>query len=183
VSDHTEEDLAQKRRVITARTEALLFFRRYHVEVFTCCGQPLDPGSGECTHRPHHATPARESITGYPESYNKLGNYIEPIERVDGTVIPYEPPAKDIPIAHPMIVEEGGGFSVIFPSLPIAADGSTLEAAVREAVVALSEYATDWVDHLTEAPNHRLNEPLVEAVMSMTTRELEEWILQKAHWK
>ena len=50
--------------------------------------------------------------------------------------------------SHAQVVQEGGGWSVFIPGLPVAADGATFDEAVTEMVDALREYAHDWQDHL-----------------------------------
>lgn len=83
----------------------------------------------------------------------------------------------------PEAVAEAGGWSVFIPGTPVAADGSSFDEAVDEMVDALREYAADWVDHLSTAPNHANNWWLVQLVALSTDDELAEWLTagQLAH--
>lgn len=74
-------------------------------------------------------------------------------------------------------VAEEGGWSLFFSGLPIAADGKTLEAAVTEMVCALREYADDWHDRLSTAPNHQGNWGLVQLVGISTDAQLHSWLV------
>jgi hypothetical protein len=58
----------------------------------------------------------------------------------------------------------------------VAADGATLAEAVGEMVDALREYAADWVDRLSTAPNHADNWGLVQLVVLSSDDELVEWL-------
>jgi hypothetical protein len=60
-------------------------------------------------------------------------------------------------VLSPCVLAETGGWSVFLSGLPIAADGTTFDAAVDEMVQALREYAEDWQARLRSAPNHRNN--------------------------
>lgn len=74
------------------------------------------------------------------------------------------------------MVAEAGGWSAFIPGVPVAADGETFEQAVAEMVSALREYARDWVDHLSAAPNHADNWGLVQLVALSTDDELQTWL-------
>lgn len=78
--------------------------------------------------------------------------------------------------ARAEVVAEGGGWSIMLPGLPLAADGDTFESALEEMVVALREYAEDWVDHLGHASNHRDNWGLVQLVDLSTDAQLKDWL-------
>lgn len=82
--------------------------------------------------------------------------------------------------ARAEVVPEAGGWSAFLPGLPIAADGPTLDEAVDDLVLALREYAEDWVDHLLSAPNHRENWGLVQLVELSSDAQLREWVLGSA---
>lgn len=75
-------------------------------------------------------------------------------------------------------VAEGGGWSVVLPGLPIAADGDTFDEALDETVTALREYAEDWSSRLRHAPNHQHNWGLVQIVDLSTDEQLKEWLQQ-----
>jgi predicted RNase H-like HicB family nuclease len=78
------------------------------------------------------------------------------------------------------VVAEDGGWSLFFPSLPIAAEGDSLNEAFDDAVVVLREYAEDWVDHLRTAPNHAKNWGLVQLVSLSSDEELRAWLIGTA---
>ncbi|MGH3679952.1 MAG: hypothetical protein ACRDT2_06815 [Natronosporangium sp.] len=48
-------------------------------------------------------------------------------------------------IPRAQVVAEADGWSVFIPRLPIAADGATFDGAIAEMIVALREYAEDWL--------------------------------------
>lgn len=75
------------------------------------------------------------------------------------------------------IVAEGGGWTVLVPGLPIAADGETLDEALDEAVVALREYAEDWSDRLLHASNHAGNWGIVQIVDLSDDVQLRSWLV------
>ncbi|QVQ51987.1 hypothetical protein J4H86_25160 [Spiractinospora alimapuensis] len=75
------------------------------------------------------------------------------------------------------VVAEGGGWSVVIPGVPIAADGATFDEALVETVEALREYAEDWRDHLLDASNHQDHWALVQRVMLSDDAEPRAWLL------
>src|SRR5207302_10959375 len=77
---------------------------------------------------------------------------------------------------HAEVVHEAGGWSVFIPGVPVAADGTTLDGALQEMVVALREYADDWQDHLLDVPNHRGNWSLVQIVCLSNDEQLLDWL-------
>ncbi|EUA17386.1 hypothetical protein I552_0587 [Mycobacterium xenopi 3993] len=81
------------------------------------------------------------------------------------------------------VVAETDGYSIFIPDTPIAADGSTLGEAIAEMIDALREYAADWIDHLSTAPNHAANWWLVHLVELSTDDQLADWLTagQLAH--
>lgn len=74
-------------------------------------------------------------------------------------------------------VSEEDGWTLFMPGLPIAADGATLDAAVKDMVRALRAYAEDWHDHLSTAPNHRDNWGLVQLVGISDDTQLYNWLV------
>src|SRR3954451_16834752 len=42
------------------------------------------------------------------------------------------------------VVQEGGGWAVILPGLPVHGDAPSFDEAIDDAIVALREYAEDW---------------------------------------
>ncbi len=83
----------------------------------------------------------------------------------------------DSPRLHrPQAVAEADGWSVFLPDTPIAADGADLDEATEEFVVALREYAQDWVERLRFAPNHAQHWPLVHFVSLSSDADLAGWV-------
>ena len=78
--------------------------------------------------------------------------------------------------SNAQVVAEDGGWSILFPGLPIAADGSTLEAALENSIDALREYADDWCERLRTAPNHAQNWALVQLIQLSTDDQLKAWL-------
>ncbi len=79
--------------------------------------------------------------------------------------------------ARAQVVAEAGGWSVILPGLPIAADGPTLDEALDETVLALREYAEDWSARLLHAPNHADNWGLVQLIALSDDDQLRNWLV------
>ncbi|WP_250281798.1 MULTISPECIES: hypothetical protein [unclassified Frankia] len=75
------------------------------------------------------------------------------------------------------VVAEAGGWSILIPGLPVAADGADLDEALDEMIVALREYAEDWQDRLLDAPNHATNWGLVQLVTLSSDVQLREWLV------
>ncbi|WP_035288395.1 type II toxin-antitoxin system HicB family antitoxin [Actinokineospora spheciospongiae] len=75
------------------------------------------------------------------------------------------------------VVNEGGGWSVFIPGLPVAADGATFNDAIDEMVDALREYADDWQERLSVAPNHQENWALVQLISLSGDLELRDWLV------
>jgi len=78
--------------------------------------------------------------------------------------------------ARAEVVAEGGGWSILLPGLPIAADGETFEEALDEMIATLREYAGDWADHLRHASNHEQNWGLVQIIDLSSDEELRDWL-------
>jgi hypothetical protein len=78
------------------------------------------------------------------------------------------------------VVAEAGGWSILVPGLPLAADGSTLDDAVADMVETLREYAEDWHDRLSDAPNHAANWGLVQLIMFSDDDQLRDWLVGAA---
>ena len=78
------------------------------------------------------------------------------------------------------VVEEGGGWSVVIPGLPVAADGATFDEAITEMIDALREYAEDWEESLYGVPNHSGNWPLAHLVQFSDDAQLRDWLLEPA---
>ena len=78
-------------------------------------------------------------------------------------------------VPAPEIVAEDGGWTVLLPGHPVAADGSTLDEALRDFVSALRDYADAWDDRLHRAPNHQHAAALVQHVSVSDDVELLAW--------
>lgn len=75
------------------------------------------------------------------------------------------------------VIEEGGGWSVILPGLPVHGDGDTFDTAVEDALEALREYAADWNERLHTVSNHRGNDVVVALVELSDDDQLRDWVL------
>lgn len=78
--------------------------------------------------------------------------------------------------ANAEVVAENDGWSIFLPGLPIAADGSTLDEALDEAVLALRDYAEAWAERLRLAPNHADNWGLVQIIEFSSDERLRSWL-------
>ncbi len=76
-----------------------------------------------------------------------------------------------------VMAHEAGGWSIVLPGLPIAADGSTVDQAMDEMVEAMREYADDWTDRLLTAPNHARNWDLVQLIELSDDEQLRSWLV------
>lgn len=74
------------------------------------------------------------------------------------------------------VVSADGGWAVILPGLPLAAEGATFDEALDDMVTVLREYGEDWAQRLRHAPNHQGNWDLVQLVNLSTDAQLKEWI-------
>ncbi|GAB4100536.1 hypothetical protein [Sinomonas halotolerans] len=78
-------------------------------------------------------------------------------------------------------VHEDGAWAAFLPGIPVAAEATSLDEAVAELVAALREYAEDWTDHLSHAPNHRGHWGLVQLVELSTDDQLAGWLTGDPH--
>ncbi|HET9519323.1 MAG TPA: hypothetical protein VFO77_16490 [Actinoplanes sp.] len=78
------------------------------------------------------------------------------------------------------VVAEAGGWSIFLPGVPLAADGATLDDAVEEMIDVLREYAEDWHDHLSDAPNHAPSWGLVQLIIFSDDDQLRDWLVGAA---
>lgn len=92
------------------------------------------------------------------------------------TALLYELLAASPRLRRPEAVAEGGGWSVFLPGTPVAADGADLDEASEEFIVALREYAEDWVERLRFAPNHAQHWPLVHFASLSSDADLTRWV-------
>jgi predicted RNase H-like HicB family nuclease len=74
------------------------------------------------------------------------------------------------------VVAEDGGWSVILPGIPVAADAATFDEAIEEMILALREYVEDWQERLLDAPNHRNNWALVQMIALSTDEQVRDWL-------
>jgi len=75
------------------------------------------------------------------------------------------------------VVQEGGGWAVILPGLPVHGDAPSFDEALDDAIVALREYAEDWNERLRLAPNHAQHRDVVELVELSDDDQLRDWLL------
>jgi len=106
------------------------------------------------------ATVRRESATSAVVDVDRMRHFLM-------SVIP----------SRAQVVPEAGGWSVIFPGLPVAADAESFDEAIVDMVLALREYAEDWQDHLRDAPNHRENWGLVQLIVLSSDDLLRSWLV------
>jgi hypothetical protein len=78
-------------------------------------------------------------------------------------------------VPAPEVVAEDGGWTVVLPGFPVAADGLTLDEALRDFVRALRDYALAWDDQLHRAPNHQHAAALVQHVCISDDDQLLLW--------
>ena len=76
-----------------------------------------------------------------------------------------------------LMAHEAGGWSIVLPGLPIAADGATVDQALDEMVEAMREYADDWTNRLLTAPNHARNWDLVQLIELSDDEQLRNWLV------
>ncbi|WP_164512823.1 prevent-host-death protein [Leucobacter chromiireducens] len=73
------------------------------------------------------------------------------------------------------IAHEEGRVIALMRSRPFVSEGRTVDDALADMVESLREYAADWRDHLTDAPNHAEHWPLVQLILLSTDDELRDW--------
>lgn len=78
-------------------------------------------------------------------------------------------------VPAPEVVAEDDGWTVVLPGHPIAADGMSLDHALRDFVTGLRDYADDWTERLHRAPNHQHAAALVHHVVVSDDDELLAW--------
>jgi hypothetical protein len=74
------------------------------------------------------------------------------------------------------VVNEAGSWWVFIDGLSVSADGATLDEALDDMIIALREYADDWQDRLSVAPNHKDNWGIVQLVSLSTDDQLRQWL-------
>lgn len=78
-------------------------------------------------------------------------------------------------VPAPEVIAEDEGWTVLLPGHPVAADGATLDEALRDFVSALRDYADAWDDRLHRTPNHQHAAALVQHVSVSDDDELFTW--------
>lgn len=78
-------------------------------------------------------------------------------------------------VPAPEVLAEDGGWTVVLPGHPVAADGSTLDEALQDFVHALRDYAAAWDDRLHRAPNHQHAAALVQHISVSDDDDLLLW--------
>jgi hypothetical protein len=78
-------------------------------------------------------------------------------------------------VPAPEVIAEGDGWTVLLPGHPVAADGLTLEDALRDFVSALRDYADAWTERLHRAPNHQHAASLIHHVVISDDGDLVAW--------
>ncbi|MHA3684636.1 type II toxin-antitoxin system prevent-host-death family antitoxin [Leucobacter sp. HY1908] len=73
------------------------------------------------------------------------------------------------------IAHESGRVIALMHSRPFVSEGLTVDEALADMLHALREYAEDWEDHLSTAPNHAQNWALVQLVQLSSDEELLDW--------
>lgn len=117
----------------------------------------------DAAERGRTATVRRESATAAVVDADRLRRFLAAVSPV-----------------RAQVVAEAGGWSVVIPGLPIAADGATFDEAISEVVDALREYAADWQERLAEATNHRDNWALVQLIALSDNDQLHDWLVGSA---
>jgi hypothetical protein len=79
-------------------------------------------------------------------------------------------------VPAPVVVAEDDGWSIFLDGYPVAADGSDLDEAIDDFLVAVTDYANAWVDRLHTVPNHQHAAALVHLVAASTDDQLREWV-------
>lgn len=73
---------------------------------------------------------------------------------------------------------EDGVHALVLDGRGFAVEGRNLDEAVEDMIFALREYADDWGDRLSSAPNHQHNWPVAVLTSISTDAQLREWLLQ-----
>lgn len=70
------------------------------------------------------------------------------------------------------LATEEGVWVLLMPGKPFAAEGTDLEAGLKDFVDALREYADAWEEHVHTAPNHQGHWALVQLVRLSSDEQL-----------
>jgi len=82
---------------------------------------------------------------------------------------------KAVPSTAKAVVEHGA-WVILIPDTPLAAEGESLDAAIDDLIANLREYAFEWAEHFSNAPNHAGNWALVQLVNLSTDDGLRHWL-------
>ena len=75
------------------------------------------------------------------------------------------------------LVPEAGGWTIVLPGQPLAADGATVDEALDDMVTVLRDYAVDWSARLRLAANHAPNWALVQLSELSDDSQLRNWLV------
>lgn len=75
------------------------------------------------------------------------------------------------------LVEEDGAFVLVMTGLPFASEATSIDEALKHLVLDLRDYAHDWYELFSNAPNHSDNWGLVTLISLLTDEELEAWLV------
>jgi hypothetical protein len=75
----------------------------------------------------------------------------------------------------PVVVAEDDGWSIFLDGHPVAADGGSLDEAIDDFIVSLTDYVEAWVDRLHSVPNHQHAALLAQLVATSSVDELRDW--------
>jgi hypothetical protein len=73
--------------------------------------------------------------------------------------------------------EDGSGWGVFLPGVPVHGDADTFDGAIDDFIAALREYAEDWNERLHRAPNHVQHRSLVALIELANDEQLREWLI------
>lgn len=76
---------------------------------------------------------------------------------------------------RPEVFREDDGVGLALPGMPFATEGSSLEEAARDMLLALREYSEDW-PRLRHAPNHAPMATLVPFIDLCSDEQLLDWL-------
>ncbi|TLP62026.1 type II toxin-antitoxin system HicB family antitoxin [Microbispora triticiradicis] len=125
-------------------------------------------------------------LAGYREALARLGELLDAAERGRSATVRCGDRTVAVVDRHALariypskvqVVAEESGWSAFIPGLPVAADGSTFDEAIGELLDALREYAEDWQDHLSDAPDHRDNWGLMQMICLSSDAQLRQWLV------
>lgn len=78
---------------------------------------------------------------------------------------------------HALTFVEDGVHVIVLDRRGFTSEGETLEDAIEDMVHQLREYAEDWGEHYSTAPNHEKNWALVQMISMSSDSQLREWLI------